>query len=226
MLSPERGIPWIMALLTGFVVLKTIPLTLPVSKKTSQRERGLLIGSVLLYAAILVYAPLGTLATLGDLRTRFAYSRIDSGIPKAADDWLNVCGWIRENTPKTAKFWVPREAATFQWNARRSDVGVWKNIPQDAKGIVEWNRTMRDLFSYEEDGTVYWNRSLTILLWWKTTEEIERLRTEYGFEYIVCGTEPELSHLPTLRRVYPTPEQPNECYAIYRISPLSIVEHQ
>ena len=207
-LSPERGIPWILTLLTGFALL------------TFSRYSGAAfyaIGLILLYGAILLYAPLETLASLGDLRTRFAYSRIESGPPKAADDWIAVCGWIRENTPKTSKFWVPREAATFQWHARRSDVGVWKNIPQDAEGIVEWYRTMQNLFSYKEDGTACWNRSLTILLWWKTNEEIDRLRTEYGFEYIVCGIEPELSHLPILQRVYPTAEHPNEYYAVYRI---------
>ena len=210
-LKPEPGIPWILTLLVGYALLTF-------SRYSGTTPR--VIGLVLLYGAILVYAPLGTLTTLGDLRTRFAYSRIDPGAPKAAHDWLVVCDWIQENTPRTSKFWVPREAATFQWNARRSDIGVWKNIPQDARGIVEWNRTMRDLFSYEEDGIVYWNRSLTILLWWKTSEEIERFRTEYGFEYIVCGIEPELSHIPTLRRVYPTPEHPNEYYAVYHVSPL------
>ncbi len=214
-LRPEPGIPWLITLVVCFILLAAT------KKKGPGTKRPLTaIGLVCLYGAILLYAPWGSLTALGDLRTRFAYSRIDPTYPKAADDWINVCRWIRENTPKTAKFWVPREGATFQWNARRSDVGVWKNIPQDAAGIVAWNRTMRDLFSYEENGTVFWDRSLTINLWWKTNEEIERLRKQYGFEFIVCGPDVEYPHLTSLRRVYPTPNHPSDFYAVYRVLPL------
>ena len=206
--KPEQGIPWLLTLLVGWSFLALIG--------TASRSVGL----ILLYGAILIYAPLGTLSTLGDQRTRFAYSRIDPPAPQTANDWIKVCYWIRYNTLETSKFWVPRESATFSWYALRSDIGVWKNVPQDATGIVRWSKTMRELFSDEKNGIVYGDRLVNIV-YLKTPEELERLRSHYGFDHIVidCGGYPEFPHLPALQLVYPTEEESNDCYRVYRVMP-------
>lgn len=160
-----------------------------------------------------VLAPALALATLGNQRTHFSYSALDGKSPFNTSCWLDACEWIYDNTPRNAKFLVPREAATFKWNARRADVGVWKDIPQDAVGIVRWKKTMDDLFTYlDESGIRRNDRSLTILLWWKSDEELESLQRKYEFDYILCTAYPDLPQEEMLTLVYD-----NEIYAVYRV---------
>ncbi|MDR0703788.1 MAG: hypothetical protein LBF88_02255 [Planctomycetaceae bacterium] len=210
----ESGIPWALTILVcwGFLVF---------SKRFLQHRAEFktfcVWGFVGLYAVILFYAPFDSLKTLGDARTSIAYSRIEPGRSYVAYYWIDACRWIADpqNTPKTAKFWVPRDGTTFKWHAHRSDIGTWKNIPQDAKGIVQWRQMMHDLFYYRnKEGQLCDDRSLTILLWCKTDEEIERLRIRYGFDYILCSAYPELPHHKTFQVVYA-----NELYKVYRILP-------
>lgn len=72
-------------------------------------------------------------------------SRADKGLQAAA--WQEVCGWIRAHTPADARFLTPRGASSFHWHAERREVVCWKNIPQDAAGILEWRRRIVDCFS-------------------------------------------------------------------------------
>lgn len=72
-------------------------------------------------------------------------SRADKGLQAAA--WQEVCGWIRAHTPADACFLTPRGASSFHWHAERREVVCWKNIPQDAAGILEWRRRIVDCFS-------------------------------------------------------------------------------
>ncbi|MDR3197826.1 MAG: hypothetical protein LBU34_08175 [Planctomycetaceae bacterium] len=212
--AAESGIPWALTLLVcwGLLVFaKRFP------NCRTRFETFRIWGLLGLYAVILFYAPLDSLKLLGDARTYKAYSRIEPGHSYTAYYWIDACRWIADpkNTPKTAKFWVPREGTTFKWHARRSDIGTWKNVPQDAEGIVRWQKMMHDLFYYRnENGQLCEDRSLTILLWWKTDEEIEQLRLQYGFEYILCSAYPELSHHKTFQVVYA-----NELYKVYKILP-------
>jgi hypothetical protein len=210
----ESGIPWALTVLVcwGCLVFSQRFLQNRATFKTF-----CVWGFVGLYAIILFYAPFDSLKTLGDVRTSMAYSRIEPGRPYVAYHWIDVCQWIADpkNTPKTAKFWVPRDGTTFKWHAQRSDLGTWKNIPQDAEGIVRWQQMMHDLFHYRNtEGQLCDDRSLTILLWWKTDEEIEQLRTSYGFDYILCSAYPELSHHQMFQVVYA-----NKLYTVYRIVP-------
>jgi hypothetical protein len=210
----ESGIPWALTILVcwGFLVLSKRFLQNRTSFKTF-----CVWGFVGLYAVLLFYAPFDSLKTLGDARTSIAYSRIEPRHSYIAYYWMDACRWIADpkNTPKTAKFWVPREGTTFKWHARRSDIGTWKNVPQDAEGIVRWRQMMHDLFYYrDKEGQLCDDRSLTILLWWKTDEEIEQLRIRYGFDYILCSAYPELSRHKTFQVVYS-----NEFYKVYRILP-------
>ncbi|HBT76927.1 MAG TPA: hypothetical protein DEB39_08375 [Planctomycetaceae bacterium] len=168
----------------------------------------ILVGMVLI-------APGISLLALGDLRmrNRQTYSRIDPGTPYAASRWLQACDWIRANTPREAKFLVPRDAATFKWNARRSDVGVWKEIPQDAPGIDRWRETMEELFAYrDEEGVLRWDRSLPVLLWQKNESEIRALQQKHGFHFILSPASPDLSSKAGLLF---KPVYQNEVYAVY-----------
>jgi hypothetical protein len=213
----ESGIPWALTILVCWGFLAFSKRFLRNRANFANFKTFCVWGFVGLYAVILFYAPFDSLKTLGDARTSTTYSRIEPGRSYIAYYWIDACRWIADpkNTLQTAKFWVPRDGTTFKWHAQRSDLGTWKNIPQDAEGIVRWQQMMRDLFYYRnEKGQLCDDRSLTILLWWKTDEEIEQLRIRYGFDYILCSASPELSHHKTFQVVYT-----NELYKVYRILP-------
>ena len=53
--------------------------------------------------------------------------------------WLDVCGWIQRNTPLDAIFLTPMNQQTFKWFAERGEVVTWKDVPQSAASLVEWN---------------------------------------------------------------------------------------
>ena len=57
-------------------------------------------------------------------------------------DWLAVCEWIRTETPEDALFLTPRESCAFKWMAERAEYVCYKDCPQDAVGILEWNRRL------------------------------------------------------------------------------------
>jgi len=124
-----------------------------------------------------------------------------------------MCQWIKANTPKDAKFWIPRDGQTFKWHAQRSDIGTWKNIPQDAESIVQWYNSMLKLFRYQNaEGANAEDRLLTTLLNSKTEEEIVLLQQRYGFEYILCAQAYEMPKHSTLQMVYA-----NDVYCLYSV---------
>jgi len=78
-------------------------------------------------------------------------SRMD---PDHLSDWLETCRWIRNETPADAMIWTPRSSWAFKWYARRAEYVSRKDCPQDAEGILEWNRRrqqpLHEAFQEEE----------------------------------------------------------------------------
>jgi len=68
------------------------------------------------------------------------------------DDWLDVCYWTRTNTPQNALFLTPRFQQTFKWYAHRAEVACWKDAPQDAVGLIEWERRLLEIFPRSAEG--------------------------------------------------------------------------
>ncbi|MDR3234756.1 MAG: hypothetical protein LBT46_14035 [Planctomycetaceae bacterium] len=138
----------------------------------------------------LLILPLTAVVPQLEVRCKQTYPRTEPvGISGAvvAPDWYDLCRWIKTNTAKDVRFWIPRDATTFKWYAQRSDTGVWKDIPQDAAGVVRWRKAMNDLFTYKNaNGVLCTDRLLTTLLAEKTPEELLLLKKEYGFHYVVC----------------------------------------
>jgi hypothetical protein len=72
-----------------------------------------------------------------------AVDRNPSRMPEAQlADWLDACRWIRENTPADALVWTPTNSWAFKWHAQRAEYVSRKDCPQDAQGIIEWNKRM------------------------------------------------------------------------------------
>ncbi|MCA9011305.1 MAG: hypothetical protein KDB01_16250 [Planctomycetaceae bacterium] len=91
-------------------------------------------------------------------------------------DWQAACAWIRTETDTTALFLTPRESFGFKWYAERAEYVCYKDCPQDAGGILEWNRRLWWLHSWtlssSSDGV--YDRS-----------DLEQLRAQIGCDYII-----------------------------------------
>ncbi len=55
-------------------------------------------------------------------------------------NWQQACEWCRQNTPPDAMFLTPLHQQTFHWYAERAEFAAWKHAPQDAAGLLEWQR--------------------------------------------------------------------------------------
>lgn len=60
-------------------------------------------------------------------------------------DWLDVCGWIDQQLPADALVQTPTNGWAFKWFAHRAEYVAFKDCPQNASGLVEWNRRLNFL---------------------------------------------------------------------------------
>lgn len=101
-------------------------------------------------------------------------------------EWREACDWIRENTHQDAVVLSPFDHQTFKWYAHRAEVVTNKDVPQDARGLVDW-----------------WNRLNQVRTWQQclTTEDYQQraseLITRYRADYVLVRrspTGPSISH--------------------------------
>jgi hypothetical protein len=119
--------------------------------------------------------------------------------------WTDACDWIAENTSANSLFLTPRLNHSFKWRTGRPEVVNRKDIPQDARGILEWNRRIKDIYYYEGPaGLVGPIDSLGQL----GDERVRQLAKKYGADYVLS----DRSQLLSLPRAYR-----NEEYVVYRI---------
>ncbi len=124
--------------------------------------------------------------------------------------WAEVCQWIAENTPENALFLTPYGAQSFKWRTGRPEVATRKDIPQDARGMVEWYQRLRDIAPEETDDTTEPAQSLDYF----DTEHLRRIAEEYGADYIVTRGRKPLA----LTVVYPQHvDFANDEYVVYRV---------
>lgn len=167
---------------------------------------------------VLLMASVGALAHIAG----YAWIRLQPTIPRAfsvhkarwktpqhqlADYicWRRMCQWIQRSTPRKARFLTPRQAQTFKWYAHRSEVATWKDIPQDAPGLVEWWDRMRTIYRTGSTQPGHqWVKSLAQL----PPEKLRSLAEKYQAQYLVVEARPRLP----FRRVYR-----NRHWAVYEI---------
>lgn len=103
--------------------------------------------------------------------------------------WRRMCQWIQEHTPPEARFLTPRQEQTFKWYARRSEVATWKDIPQDAPGLVEWWKRMNTIYGTGSNEPGHrWVDSLAQL----PPEKLRQLARAYQARYLVVESRPRL----------------------------------
>jgi len=116
-------------------------------------------------------------------------------------DWLDICAFIHANTPEDAVFLTPRFQQTFKWNTGRAEVVCWKDSPQDARGLIEWESRLLKVFPRDENGHgMPWSDRL-----------LYQLSNEYNIDYVLID-----------RRIQKTPPilefiQSNATYALFRV---------
>jgi hypothetical protein len=123
-------------------------------------------------------------------------------------DWLDICRAAEEQTPADARFLTPRRSHTFKWYAGRSEVGTWKEVPQDAASVDEWWSRMPELHRIDKR-------------WYQSFEEVPtatmtQLSRRYGFKYVVTERlPPEEDRWLDLPVVHE-----NDSFILYRVSNL------
>lgn len=129
-------------------------------------------------------------------------------------DWRNACHWISEHTFSTDRFLTPLRQQTFKWYSGRSEVVIWKDIPQDAKNVVIWWQRIEDLHqSQDSSGTWHWNQSLAE----HSEERLVCFAGQFGCHYLVVDRSDTAVRISPSRLVYPNHDHENESFAIYRV---------
>jgi len=123
--------------------------------------------------------------------------------------WCDLGRWVQKNTPADTRFLTPRNQQTFKWYAQRSEVASWKDIPQDAEGIVPWWRTLE---------TVYPARVARQGLGAWYDQQLVALAHQYHTAYIVVDRA-RSRRVIGLPRVYPGPHVRDPWFAIYQVQP-------
>jgi hypothetical protein len=142
--------------------------------------------------------------------TSKAAARVINPLPPADQkirelgDWIDACEWAADNTPADAMFLTPRLNLSFKWRAGRPEVVNRKDVPQDARSIVEWHRRIQEIYYATIEGEEQPLDSLGVL----GTERVRELAEMYGADFVLM----DRGQLLSLPIVYK-----NEEYVIYRI---------
>ena len=112
--------------------------------------------------------------------------------------WVEACKWITENTEPDAVFLTPRSAQSFKWRTGRPEVVTYKDIPQNAEGLVEWRERFlavhRD--GFWPNGEPRFAESVSSL----GSAELVEIATRYGAGYALSEDRLDPSHLGPRRR--------------------------
>ncbi len=124
------------------------------------------------------------------------------------EEWRDVCRWIAaSDIPPDARFLTPRSAQTFKWLTGRPEVGNWKEVPQDARSLVEWWRRMNTLHASGWDPPDEpWLESLLV----HDADTLWELGRRYQARYVVDFS--SQAQPAPLKLLYE-----NSAYAVYRL---------
>ena len=145
-----------------------------------------LLGTALVF--LLIAAPAERLGYFVNLRGEKVVPRSEPPKESIADGWRDMCRWIAKNTEKDAVFLAPRQCDSFKWLAGRAEAGSWKEIPQDARSIVEWNRRMELFYANpgaEEGSPMRWNQALSVVFINKGRPRILQECQIGGYDYAI-----------------------------------------
>lgn len=135
-----------------------------------------------------------------------ATGRVRSAWERYAD-WVRVCQWIRSNTRSGSRFLTPVRQQTFKWYAHRSEIATRKDVPQNARSLLQWHQRMQFVTTFQrrrgEPGAL---------------PDLLAQVASYGITHIVIDRPLEDGGIP-LARVYPLGVQRNRHFFVYRVMP-------
>jgi len=117
-------------------------------------------------------------------------------------DWLDACRWIDRHLPADALVQAPHNGWAFKWFAGRAEYVAFKDCPQDAVGIAEWNRRLLFLKKWYENQYVDQFYS---------AGELRDLRRKTGITHLLTDRLGPLELEPVYR---------NETFQVYDLSSL------
>ena len=161
---------------------------------TSRRLTKRSVIPIFFLAGILtVAAPFTAFFGKLSMRTSPVIPRSNPQKESISNGWIETCHWIRDigNTPSDSVFLVPCGYNSFKWYAERAEAAAWKEIPQDARSIVQWYNRVNALYAMpNEKGSARWNQPLVIVLIAKGRNRVLKECTKYGIDYIVIENPP------------------------------------
>jgi hypothetical protein len=122
------------------------------------------------------------------------------------DDWKAVCRWINNNTDETSLWLTPRRQQSFKWQTRRPELAVWKDMPQNARSVVEWSARLNDAYKFDKLKQL---QPMSI-------SELERLVNKYQIRYVLLDLRVKGQPIPKDKQIYPTDEETNDSFAVLR----------
>jgi hypothetical protein len=124
--------------------------------------------------------------------------------------WQDACHWIRRNTPPDACFLIPRAGQSFKWHAHRADVVNWKDVPQDARNVVEWRKRYEEVFPLT---TRFGEEELLDSPEKLGAEKVRQLADKFGATHVVARAYPPLD----LPLIYANEASGSDRFVVYRI---------
>ena len=111
---------------------------------------------------------------------------------------------MRLHRHKIADFITPRMNQSFKWRTGRPEVVSRKDIPQDARSIVEWSDRVHNIYYHDVDGQQVPVDSIADL----GDDHLAAMARKYWADYAIASRDPSLK-LPV--------EYANNTYVVYRI---------
>jgi hypothetical protein len=98
--------------------------------------------------------------------------------PAEQTDWIACCRWLAEQTPPNGLAYAADSGWAVKWFSNCPEFVNYKDMPQDAAGITEWNRRLWELANWRiaatADGKV-------------TAAELRDLRKRTGIVWLLSG---------------------------------------
>ncbi len=141
-----------------------------------------------------------------DVRSLPQYPEDEQRFRESWKNWMKVCQWANENTPEDAVFITPAQQQTFKWYAGRTEVVAWKDIPQDASSMIEWQKRLQEIQVPQQSS------ELGLLVY--TDDRLSSLANSYDADYLLVRQasyelacdDPSIGR-PTFDCVYPAGDE-------------------
>jgi hypothetical protein len=142
------------------------------------------------------------IASLGALFVPFPDENPSRMSPLERKDWIAACAWLREHAPAGDLVYAADSGWAVKWFAQRPEYVNYKDVPQDAPSVVEWNRRLWQLAYWRTESTADGQ---------VTSQELAGLRNETGIRWLIAGRfgpfSPEPAYGNAHFRVYALPAE-------------------